>query len=166
MLYHYNFNKEIKMNLSTCDFDVFEDESDNDIEQINEFYREIFKVQEIDESLADYHKKVCDQMINFFANKKTHDGLEICQNSLLNSRNINLVKSQNIINSANLIYKAIALDEAFKHLTVKDKKHEVSLDVLLVMDILDMFCTERVPKKMAGGILILYFHYCKGLKIL
>lgn len=102
---------------------------------------------------------------NFFVGKVMHCGGKIPKYILCSPKMIDMVVSTNLLDSLDIAYSCMKGmsagddDERFKF------TGEVTDDVRLVNETLTLLSRSGIPQKYAGGLMLLYLRYVKGVKI-
>jgi hypothetical protein len=109
----------------------------------------------------DYEKSLRDHALlhieRFFSDKSLFTGGKIPKTFLNNNRRIDMVMNYTIIRGVDCAYDA--LGEAF----AKQKTGEVTDDIRMVSEVLNLLARSGVPQQYAGGMLCLYLELIEGV---
>lgn len=147
-----------------CDYDGFDCENeepeelqvlnllnDLNIESIEDFRSDVTE-------LASYYIKM------FFKNKNLHNST-ITDKDLINENKISIVVNTSIISGVQKAYKIL---ESYIIITQEDinkakKNGDVTEDIKLINETLKSLYTAGVPQQFAGGMMLLYLEFCRGV---
>jgi hypothetical protein len=108
----------------------------------------------------DVEEYISDVVVKFFKNKEMHCGGPVPIKMLLNENYIKMIREQDISNS---VVKAYGLIKNSQKINCEFNENYVSDDIQLVVSILDDCAKAHIPKCFAGGIMLIYLEYCKGI---
>ena len=122
---------------------------DTQITRSSHFKRDIKKI-------IKYHIK------RFFKNKKNKDGETLNLKFLYSKFSIEKIFNFNILESTKLIYENL---KDTNYIEKSEKEKDVTKDIILVNESLKKIYKSKVPQCFAGGMLLLYLEFCRGIKI-
>lgn len=97
----------------------------------------------------------------FFADKIMHCGGKIPKYILTDPKKISMVSSTTLIDGVKIVYDSMK-DSNF----VESKnKGDITEDIKIVNETLNLLCKSGIPQKFAGGMMLIYLKYVKGIKI-
>lgn len=135
------------------ELDVFGDEEsenfipdDSDINE-EEFYETEY-LEEIRGLARDYMKR-------FFSNKSMYCGGKIQNRNLLTDGNVTTVLTSEISEAIDLSHEL--LENSGEIIVSKNSDK--------IIEILNSIAKFRIPKEFAGGMLLLYLHFCEGIVV-
>lgn len=101
----------------------------------------------------------------FFDDKIMHCGGKVPKYMVNTPNRVYMVINTNLCEAVDLAYKSLC-----DHVSVEDKKianhyGEITSDIRMVNDALGILGKSGTPQRFAGGMMILYLKYCKGVKI-
>jgi hypothetical protein len=107
-------------------------------------------------------KKIAKYYIRkFFKNKKGIQGEKLDVSLIYDKSNIEKMINTNILDSTNIIYKTLK-DTSYSEKSKTQK--DVTKDIILVNEALKKIYKSKIPQQFAGGMLLLYLEFCKGIK--
>jgi hypothetical protein len=108
-------------------------------------------------------KKIAKYYIKkFFKNKKDFKGQKLNINFLYNKNCIEKLIDMNIPNSTKAIYESL---KNTSYVEKSKKEKDVTKDIILVNETLKKIYKSKIPQQFAGGMLLLYLEFCKGIKV-
>lgn len=127
----------------------FDDDFENDIND---------SANAISENSKDFLKSCIDR---FFADKIMHCGGKVPKYILTDPRKISMVSSTTLIDGVKIAYDSMK-DSNFVELK---KIGDITEDIKIVNETLNLLCKSGIPQKFAGGMMLIYLKYVKGIKI-
>jgi hypothetical protein len=107
-------------------------------------------------------KKIAKYYIRkFFKNKNGMQGEKLNISLIYDKSNIEKMINTNILDSTNIIYKTLK-DTSYSEKSKTQK--DVTKDIILVNEALKKIYKSKIPQQFAGGMLLLYLEFCKGIK--
>jgi hypothetical protein len=107
-------------------------------------------------------KKIAKYYIRkFFKNKNGVQGEKLNISLIYDKSNIEKMINTNILDSTNIIYKTLK-DTSYSEKSKTQK--DVTKDIILVNEALKKIYKSKIPQQFAGGMLLLYLEFCKGIK--
>lgn len=108
-------------------------------------------------------KKIAKYYIRkFFKNKKDKKGDKLNVEIIYNKHNIERMVNTNILESTNIIYENL---KSTSYAEKSKRQKDVTKDIVLVNEALKKIYKSKIPQQFAGGMLLLYLEFCKGVKI-
>lgn len=97
----------------------------------------------------------------FFANKIMHCGGKIPKYILTDPKKISMVSSTTLIDGVKIVY------DSMKYSNFVEAKNtgDITEDIKIVNETLNLLCKSGIPQKFAGGMMLIYLKYVKGIKI-
>jgi len=127
----------------------FDDDFENDLNN---------STNVVSENSKDFLKSCIDR---FFADKIMHCGGKIPKYILTDPKKISIVSSTTLIDGLKIVYDSMK-DSNF----VKAKNTgDTTEDIKMVNETLNLLGKSGVPQKFAGGMMLIYLKYVKGIKI-
>lgn len=137
---------------------------------------EEFEDELIEDNESEDTKNNCQNSIDFvkncldtfFQDKNMHCGGKIPKYILTDPKKINLVSKLSLLDGVDIAY------ESMKNMTVDNEedeknKHknmsEITEDIKMVNETLKLLSKSGIPQKYAGGVMLIYLKYVKGIKI-
>jgi|APGre2960657373_1045057.scaffolds.fasta_scaffold00662_15 hypothetical protein len=101
----------------------------------------------------------------FFDDKIMHCGGKVPKYMVNTPNRVCMVINTNLCDAVDMAYKSLR-----DHISVEDRKiakyyGEITSDIRMVNDALSVLGRSGTPQRFAGGMMILYLKYCKGVKI-
>lgn len=100
----------------------------------------------------------------FFGNRIMYCGGCIPNHLLFSKKRISLLLNTEIGDCIDLAYDALEKTIDPKVLAKAERTGDITSDIKLVRDSLDMIARSGVPKCLAGGILLMYLEFCEGVE--
>jgi len=97
-------------------------------------------------------------MERFFGDKMMHCGGKIPKLLLLSDRRVSMVQNYDI---------CMGVDRCYKYLKdyLIDSQSEITYDIKLVTQVLNLLSRSGIPQQYAGGMLCLYLEFVEGVNI-
>lgn len=143
--------------------DEIEDELENEIENTSD--ESLEKVDETDqasENSKDFVKKCMDK---FFADKIMHCGGKIPKYILTDPKKINFVCTTSLIDGVDIAYKSMEDKNSEKETSKAKFLGDATEEIKMVNETLKLLSQSGIPQQFAGGMMLIYLKYVKGIKI-
>ena len=118
------------------------------------------EVTDVSENSKDFVKNCLDK---FFSDKNMHCGGKIPKYILTDPKKINLVSKTSLLDGVDIAY------ESMKFMNDDEPKNknlgEITEDIRMVNETLKLLSKSGIPQQYAGGIMLMYLKYVKGIKI-
>jgi len=134
------------------DLDLNDDSADLTLDPVRE--REILANNQVFEK-AKYHIE------RFFANHRLHTGGQIPKAFLYNDRRMYMVMNYDIMRGVDHAYRLL---EGEFNIEKSKTIAEITQDIRLVIDVLNLLSRSGVPQEYAGGMLCVYLELVEGIQ--
>jgi len=130
-----------------------------------DFFEEDFFEDDTDQSLdpitQSIHKYVKECIDKFFEDKSMHCGGKIPKYMVTNEKKVLMVVSTSLIDSVDIAY------ECMRNISEEDTKTngDIATDIKMVNESLSVIGRAGVPQRFAGGMMLMYLKYVKGIQI-
>jgi hypothetical protein len=111
---------------------------------------------------SDLKKLACDNLLLFFENKISDSGEKISKEELLYEENINILLNTCFDSKTFDFIHDYCLISISKPCNYKEK---IPWTVNFLIKLLEEMIFFKVPKELHSGLILLYFKFCKGIKI-
>ena len=98
----------------------------------------------------------------FFQDKQMHYGGKIPKYLLHSKERISLVMNTTIYDAVGVAYNALERELPPQQLAKSKKSGALTEDIYLVRDTLNKLAKNCIPKRFAGGMLLMYLELCEG----
>ena len=102
---------------------------------------------------------------HFFANRMLHCGGPIPRSLLCTDNNISMVMNYDILKGVDRAYAALESRLTGEEVRSSRQTGEITSDIRLVNDTLNLLAKAGVPQQFAGGMLVLYLRFIEGVEI-
>lgn len=131
------------------DEDFVQDGSPEESSECNEYSRDFLR----------------DCIAKFFSDKTMHCGGSIPKYMVCSPNRIEMVLNTNLLDCVDRAYLAMRDMVSLEEEMSSRFTGEVTEDIRLVTDALGVLASCGVPQRFAGGIMLLYLRYVKGIKV-
>jgi len=143
---------------------------------MKEDWKEVFGEDQFDEFeeegkfdssdfIGDLRLLVLFHINSFFGHRKMHCGGKIPKRFLHSRRRISSVLNTNIISGIDSAYNALESLVCRNDREKSRRNGTTTDDIKLVNETLNTLAQEGIPREFAGGFLLMYLEFCKGVKI-
>jgi hypothetical protein len=101
----------------------------------------------------------------FFRDKTLHCGGKIPKSFLLSEKRIDRVLNYDISTGVQMAYKNLEPTITQEEILDCHRNGEISRDIKMVTEVLNLLARSGVPQQFAGGMMILYLEFVEGVRI-